>query len=373
MPMNKDIYKKIGIIGGGQLGLMLAEATLKTTGRKPIFFVDSATTPAQSAGYTTTDSLENFLSQVELVLIENEWIPVEKLNKLKSQFPKVRFWPKLESLTDLRNKKSQKFFLQTNNIPTAPFRNYNSSATLNGSVLKRGSHAYDGTGNFAVPPGETYSPEKLAQFIKSCEPDDLYIEDFVHFDAEVALVCGVRHLGNHFEFFHYPLVQTVQSKNVCEWVQPIPSFFKKFETQAIAIAKKIADQSQIEGVFAVEFFITSSGELLVNEIAPRVHNSGHFTRVACKTSQFDLQIKLALGLPVQSDELKTTLYFGMLNLLGDQIVNTSAIQMERFEVKDYLKKQSRPGRKMGHITFATEDSAQFESLRKTLFLKDSST
>ena len=376
---------KVGILGGGQLAAMLAEAALRL-GLRPVVLAKGPLDPAARlvkdalyGSYEDLDLLKRFLGEVELVAFENEFIPSELLHK--ARHAKTYFMPELETLRRLQDKISQKRALQSINVPTAPMlvlpeggrvrpwldevdREYGSRF-----VLKWSRTGYDGKGVFlANDPVPLSSRRELLD--KFCQASlerggTVFAEPYVPFVRELALVACQSTNG---EFKAYPLVVIEQPGGVCRWVKGPASALgvdPKLEREAFAYAKKISDGFQLQGTFAVELFELKDGGLWVNEISPRVHNSGHFTQDAAVTSQFENHWRALLGLPL--GEMSTHPAFAMLNVLGP----ANAAQKHgwklppitaRLHLHWYGKADLLPGRKLGHINGHVRKIEEFAEL-----------
>jgi len=321
----------------------------------------------------TEESRDLFLSGLDVVLFENEFIRTEfyQLSRFQS-----RFFPGIETLRTLSFKHYQKELLQRLNIPTAPWKLWGSKtqdveAWLEGCekefprgfVLKWSKYGYDGYGNRVVDSRPTHAEQEFCNYALGREVP-VFAEERIQFDQELSLV-ACRTADGKFTF--YPLVISVQKNGACYWVKgPATSLDIdiKMEVLAREHAVRIAEASNLYGVFAVEFFWSSSLGLMVNEIAPRVHNTAHFSLSSTNQSQFDLQVAAALDLGVEP--ISTQKYFGMLNILGRyQIPQCPEQEGPAFlnsEFFWYGKKEMRKGRKMGHLNFWADNATEFEEI-----------
>ncbi len=379
--------KKIGIIGGGQLAFFLAEAAQKL-GLSPIVLAESPDVPAKrSATYLFQGSFQDpkifrsFFSEVKTVIFENEWINTSLLEQ--ESRGEVSFFPSLNVMHRLQDKLSQKEELVRLGIPTAPFIVIDPITDLqnkidevckkfgNAYVLKWSRNGYDGKGILIVD-SDKKSLSEISDFCHKAFKNEsvVYAEPRISFDQELALV-AVRSI--HGEFIHYPLVVSVQKEGTCQSVFGMAENFGipiELQNEAVSYAKKLADALNLVGTFAIEFFMTSEKKLLVNEIAPRVHNSGHYTLEASDCSQFTNHLKSILGMKPSFP--KTKPYFAMLNLLGpdkislDQLENYQPKKAQNIFVHWYGKKSLRPKRKMGHITAFTENENESKKMIEDL-------
>ena len=364
---------KIGIIGDGQLARMLVIAA-SDMGLKPWILGRSNSPAGLVCGRVTTDE-KLFLSNVDKVLFESEFIEIEPLKN----WP-VTFFPALSVIEILQNKFSQKKLLKNLKIPTAAFlsEEYDESSALDAwckvvekkfperVVLKYSRLGYDGKGVFV---GQIFSQE-ARDFLTVAKQRKIsvYAEACVNFSIELAMTAVVTH-GNEIVF--YPLVVSEQKNGICQFVYGPATAFgidQKIEYAAQSFCKKISREVGMSGVFAVEFFV-DKGEILVNEIAPRVHNSAHFTINACPASQFDNHIRSAAGLPLGST--KSHEKFAMINLIGEKIEKYSRpkIDVDSNEFMHwYDKDEERPGRKMGHVNVVPFDEKKLVLTKEKKFL-----
>lgn len=364
----KKIQKKLGILGDGQLAQMLVEAALKI-GVKPLLFASHDQAPAALLGcekvigkLSDRDTLREFLTQVEVVAFENEFLDTELLKKA-SEGLHLKFLPPLEVLEQLQDKLNQKRIFEKIKIPTAPwtplykhsqeeiqgvFQKYPA-----GFVLKWSRMGYDGKGILMVHDLNVESLSKIQDFIREAlqRGAQVYAEEKIDFVQELALVSLRSQSG---EMLHYPLVHSEQVSGICKKVWGPSIYFgipDSIEKAAQAYAEKMAKALGIVGVFALEMFYTKKSELLVNEAAPRVHNSGHYTQDACKQSQFENHVRALLDMPLGGIESKQC--FAMLNLLGlEGHYNSPSYEVKEEEtlfLHWYGKKEIRPLRKVGHL------------------------
>ncbi len=321
----------------------------------------------------TDESRDLFLAGLDAVLFENEFI---RTDFYKSSRFQPRFFPEIEVLKALSFKHQQKELLEKLKIPTAPWKLWEGPAQaleawLNdcekafprGFILKWSKYGYDGYGNRMVEGRPTAAEQEFCQYALGREVP-VFAEEKINFDHEVSLVSCRSQSG---EFFFYPLVISVQKNGACYWVKgPATSFSISAEAEMKArdYATRIAQEANLYGVFAVEFFWNESSGLMVNEIAPRVHNTGHFSLSAANKSQFEIHVQAALQEKI--DPLTTKKFFGMLNILGRyQIPNCADLVGPDFlntEFFWYGKKEMRKGRKMGHLNFWADNLQEFEEL-----------
>tara|TARA_B100001123_G_scaffold352308_1_gene403787 strand:+ start:21222 stop:22358 length:1137 start_codon:yes stop_codon:yes gene_type:complete len=357
----------IGVLGGGQLGRMLT-TTARKMGYQVHTFSPEKDTPtgqvanlAVSASYEDLDALRGFASQVQVVTLEFENIPIKAIDAVESLAP-VR--PSGTALQIAQQRTREKNFLANHGFPTVPFA---SAVTLDelqkavksiGTpvVIKTAEFGYDGKGQHQV--STLADVENIWNAIGHRE---VLVEKFVSLQSEVSVIAARGLDGTIAE---YMLFKNCHRNHILDVATAPADVDKSIAVRAVEIARGILDQLQYFGVLCVEYFITTGGDLLVNELAPRTHNSGHLTLEACATSQFEQQVRAICGLPLGSTELLQPA--AMANLLGDLWVegepNWAAAELFP-EVKLHLygKKDPRRGRKMGHLTAlgrTTEEAKQ---------------
>ncbi len=356
--------QKIGIIGGGQLGRMLAQASKKLG----FYTVVLDPTPNSPAGqiadlqiigdFKDAAKIKEVADQVDFVTFEIESANADALNDLVVEGKDINPHPKI--LEIIKDKYLQKKFLEENGIPVADSVEVNNEEEIKKAaesfgypfLLKARKDAYDGRGNALIK-----SEEEIGAGIEKLKGRTLYVEKFVPFVKELAVVVGRSKNG---EVKVFPVVETIHKNNICNIVISPAHVDKDITQKAEALATKIISDFKGVGVFAVEMFLTDKNDLIVNEIAPRVHNSGHHTIEGNETSQFEQHIRAITGMPL--GDVKTTLPFSvMINILGERSGESELIGLE--EVKEipntsvhiYGKTETRPERKMGHITVVGED------------------
>ncbi len=356
--------KRVGVIGGGQLAWMMADAA-KKLGVELIIQTPSQTDPAVAIATETilaaigdADSTAHLAARCEVITFENEFVDLDALSKLAMQG--VCFRPSLEALKPLLDKYDQRCYLRDRQLPTPNFFALEAGSSLPASdpiVLKTRRHGYDGQGTFILK-----TVEELEAILKTLDNQPLLVEEFVPFERELAVMAARSLTG---EIVVYPIVETQQENQVCHRViapadLPI-STVKEIET----IAHTLLDNLQFVGIFGIELFLTPEGKILVNEIAPRTHNSGHYTIDACVTSQFEQQLRAVCGLPLGSPAL-TCDGAVMINLLGYEHSESDYLdkRQQLAEVPGavvhwYGKTESRLGRKLGHVTVLLKGSSDF--------------
>ena len=379
---NINNYSKpypIGIIGGGQLALMLVEAA-KERDVKVCVQTKSSDDPAalQADKVIHADPLQikgnkNLIKNCEKVIFENEWVKIEKLKQLGSE---VFFIPNLDSLDPLVDRISQKRFIDKLNLPSPSWLSIRDFKNLSVEDLKAWKFpimaksfkgGYDGKGNKKIS-----CKEELEDFLNLNKSEEWIIEEWVDYEKEIALI-GSR--DNEGVIRVFPIVETFQSNNVCHWVLSPAETSYEIDLFAYNIFSSIVNDLNYVGVLGIEFFFGKGG-LLINEIAPRTHNSGHFSIEACNSSQFDQQICISAGIktPDISMNSKGAL---MINLLGLRKNHSLKIQ-DRIDLLSninganihwYGKSKETFGRKMGHITFLLDENNHEKRYDKALSLK----
>lgn len=352
---------RIGILGGGQLARMLALACHEM-GLIPVIFTDRETdSAAQVAQHTRlgtvrdTKAFREFLESVDVVTFESEFIdiPTDGAHAFVKEH-ESKFFPGLALMAELQDRRSQKLLLREYKIPTAPFRVVEDFDELLGAihdigfpcVLKKARGGYDGFGTFVLK-----NQDALVDFTsKQKWPGPCILEAFIPFKRELA-VLFVRSASGAFTQF--PLVQSHQEDNRCDWVLgPMKSqHLKKLH----AVFKKMMSATGYVGLLAVELFETPKG-LFVNELAPRVHNTGHYSQDALSESQFHLHVRAGLGQKIV-EPVPRAPAFVMANLVGASENAFSFPEDLEGRLHWYGKHNNRPGRKMGHVNYVGKNGA----------------
>lgn len=378
----KNTKRSIGIVGAGQLCKMLVEAAKRLKLKTVVFAKSSEEPGALLADDVVIDrgdekSRRSFLEKVSAVTYENEFLDIESWRVLDTDC----FVPPLSRMEFFQEKINQKRRFETLRIPTAEFLVYEegnfqewiAKATKQLGeefVLKWSRYGYDGHGTLVVN-SEVSAKDLDAFYRKALEKRvRLFAEKKVHFKRELAMI-GLR--GDQGNFSNYPLVVSKQVNNICSEVYGPATAFgfpKAIEEKARSYLERFAEDNSWVGVFAFEFFIDQNDELLVNELAPRVHNSGHYTMDACETDQFENHIRAVAGLALGSCELNFQA-FGMKNLLSPQTGELREAP-RTFSMPEesgvyfhwYNKSVLRPGRKMGHLNLIANSAQELEKLMK---------
>ncbi|MBE9094909.1 5-(carboxyamino)imidazole ribonucleotide synthase [Tychonema sp. LEGE 07203] len=401
-------FKRVGVVGGGQLAAMMGDAA-GALGVELVVQTPDANDPAVSvAAGAVLAAVDDVLATAHLadscdvITFENEFVDLDGLQVLEQQG--VLFLPSLSSLSPLLDKYVQRCYLKDLGLPTPRFWAIEDLASLHldlrgesqekqmdsraagegigcpdaqienpaisvsdsarverdsdiGAidfpfVVKVRRHGYDGQGTFIVKDRESF--ESISAKLKG---QSLLVEEFVPFDRELAAIAARSATGS---IAIYPIVETQQQNQVCRLVIAPADISLDVKNEAEAIARTLLNSLEAVGVFGIELFLTADNKLLVNEIAPRTHNSGHFTIDACETSQFEQHLRAVCQLPLGNCELKCAGAV-MVNLLGYESAESDYLekrkqlaQISGAFVHWYGKKLSRPGRKLGHVTVAID-------------------
>ena len=347
--------KRVGVIGGGQLAWMMGAEAPKL-GIELIVQADTPDEPAVSRAkqvvFAEVDDAKGTAELARLcdvVTFENEFIDLPALQKLTQS---IIFRPSLDSLAPLLDKYDQRSFLHEIGLPVPIFSLGLSEQELAANygfpvVLKARRHGYDGQGTFIVR-----DKQALAALSQRVPIAELLIEEFVPFKKELAVIAARNVSG---DTAIYPVTETFQKSQVCHWTITPADINHDLAEQIKAIACIILERLEVVGVFGIELFLTNNNKVLVNEIAPRTHNSGHYTLDACHTSQFAMQLEAVTDLPLGSTDLKSAGAV-MVNLLGyEESESDYKLKCDRIlEIPQsfvhWYGKTSRPGRKLGHVT-----------------------
>lgn len=351
--------RKIGIVGGGQLGKMMA-ISAKKMGMHVVVTDPTVDSPAGQvsdmqivADYKDANSIKKLSKLVDVITFEIELANDKVLLELIKKGIPVH--PHPETLSIIRDKFLQKKFLKQHKISTADSYEVHSEDDIIRIskkigfpfLLKARTDAYDGRGNYVV-----YNMHDIKKGREKLKGRALYVEKFVPFVKELAVMI-VRTADGKVKA--YPVVETIHKNNICDTVIIPARVSSVAKNRALLLSKKVVKNFKGAGVFGVEMFLTKNNKVLINEIAPRVHNSGHYTIEACVTSQFEQHIRAVSGLPLGSTEL-TARFSVMKNILGtrngDGFPNglEKALKIPNVSIHMYGKKESRAARKMGHIT-----------------------
>ena len=350
------VGRRVGVIGGGQLAWMMGKEApsldieLIVQTPNP---ADPAVSRAHDAIFADVDDVKataQLSQRCDVITFENEFINLQALQELALH--DTLFYPSLDSLEPLLDKYDQRKYLHSINVPIPQFSLYSSPEKLIIDygfpvVLKARRHGYDGQGTFIIK--DIQDLEQLAQNVPI---EQLLIEEFIPFERELGIIAA-RNLAGDIAI--YPVTETYQKNQVCHWTITPADLTNQATQKVKAIARTILEQLDVVGVFGIEFFLTADQRVLVNEIAPRTHNSGHYTLDGCETSQFAMQLQAVTGMTLGSTDLKSAGAL-MVNLLGFE-ESDSDYQDKRSQILaipnsfvHWYGKSSRPGRKLGHVT-----------------------
>ncbi len=349
-------------MGGGQLGRMFAVPARRMGYSVHVFTPQQDSPAAQFADQTTVadfrdeKAVRRFARNLNLLTFEFENIPNETIEWCAREC-EVR--PAGAILETAQHRLREKMFLSENCFPVAPFRAIRSSSELvsaveqigRASILKTASWGYDGKGQ------QTISSRDLDDVWKTRSADELILERAIDFEKEISVIVGRDPAGNVRAF---PVAENLHRDHILDITMVPAAVPEEIAREAVGIASAIAEKLGVIGLIAVEMFLEKSGKVLVNEMAPRPHNSGHWSIEGCATSQFEQHVRAVCGLPLGSTELLRPT--AMANLLGDlwQTAEpqwSDALSLPNVHLHLYGKHEARPRRKMGHLT-ALADSPE---------------
>lgn len=364
--------KRVGVIGGGQLAWMMASAADKLgvelvvqTPNKddPAVAIASNTIFASVDDATATTTLA---TRCDVVTFENEFVDLKALTPLADGG--VCFRPGLQVLSPLLDKYHQRRYLQQIGLPVPKFATLEdiSDAWRFPLVLKSRRHGYDGQGTFIIKDADALQ-QTLTSF--AGKKTSFLVEEFVPFTKELAIIAARSPRG---EIATYPVVETLQKNQVCHRVIAPAAISNELTAQIEQMAHKLLNSLQAVGIFGIELFLVGDRQVLVNEIAPRTHNSGHFTLDACEVSQFEQHLRAVCDLTLGNTALRAPAAV-MVNLLGyehaenDYLVKRQQLAaLPQAKVYWYDKKTSRPGRKLGHVTVLLNATGEAEKLAQQI-------
>jgi 5-(carboxyamino)imidazole ribonucleotide synthase len=346
----------LGVLGSGQLGRMFCIAARRMGYRVHTFSPDEDTPTGQvadvevTADYDDVDALRAFAGSVEVVTFEFENVPIDAIDAIESLAP-VR--PSGVALHTAQQRAREKTFLADHGFPTAPFAR---AVTLDElwdavarvgtpAIIKTAAFGYDGKGQHKVT-----TPADVEHIWDAIGHQEAVVEKFISLQAEISIVAARALDGTIAEYVPF---ENRHRNHILDLTTAPAEIPQTIAVRAAEITRAILEELQYVGVLCVEFFLSTDGELLVNELAPRPHNSGHLTFDAAVTSQFEQQVRAICGLPLGSSELLRP--SAMANLLGDLWIDglpnwAAACRFPDVKLHLYGKTEPRPGRKMGHLT-----------------------
>ena len=366
--------KILGIIGGGQLGMMIAEAAKKMPEHiSKIIVIDPVENcPAAQVGaeqiladFKDKNAIISLAGKSDIITYEIESGDSEVLKSVEKN---TEINPSPETLSIIQDKFLQKSFLLKNNIPVPDFMEIKNIEEIQEglkefgypALLKSRRDAYDGRGNFKI--NSENEIQKAYDYFKG---QKLLLEKYVPFKMEVSVIASRNTKG---QIKTYPLVENIHQENILRETIAPARVSEKITKNAENIANMTMDVLKGAGVFGIEMFVTQDDEIVINEIAPRVHNSGHHTLQSSKTSQFEQHLRAILGLDLGDTTLECPAV--MYNILGSKSFEGKYIPIDLSEhnvfLKMYGKEISKPSRKLGHINLVAKDNETIEQLLEKL-------
>ncbi|WP_316815021.1 5-(carboxyamino)imidazole ribonucleotide synthase [Pedobacter nyackensis] len=365
---------KLGILGGGQLGRMLIQEAINYNLTTLVLDPDTDAPCKHIANYfecgsiTDFDTVYNFGKKADIITIEIEKVNIEALEQLEKEGKQV--FPQSRVIRLIQDKGVQKQFFKENDIPTAPFQLVNNKDDMRRSnfafpyILKQRKDGYDGKGVMKI---------NNIEDIDNAFDAPCLIEELVDFEKEVAVIVARNSKGDMKTF---PMVEMEfnAEANLVEFLIGPSTYPETLQNKAEVIAKNIAASLNITGLLAVEMFVTKNGDLLVNELAPRPHNSGHQTIEGNYVSQFAQHLRAIFNLPLGDTRCISNAV--MINLLGEKNHNGVAkyhglekiMAIDGVYIHLYGKKYTKPFRKMGHITVV--DQNREGAIQKANYIKN---
>ncbi|KAK5124419.1 hypothetical protein LTR85_001636 [Meristemomyces frigidus] len=369
--------KTVGVLGGGQLGRMLAEAA-NLLEIKVIFLESGNLSPAKQVSnqydhidgsFKDPEAVKSLAAKSDVVTIEIEHVNTDILEEISKTGTDVQ--PHWRTIRTIQDKYAQKELLQNHGVATAqslPLATASvqdlekASAALGlPLMLKSRKEAYDGRGNFPVKTKDDFK----AALDALGSNKEVYAEKWANFRIELAVMV----VKTKDQVLSFPTVETIHENSICKLTYtPARGVSKTIDKQAQDLAKKAVACFEGKGVFGVEMFLLEDDTLLINEIAPRPHNSGHYTIEACPVSQYEAHLRAILDLPLLAKDLELREPAIMLNILGGDSEDShknfarQALKQRRTKVHLYGKGKARKGRKMGHITVTAPTMSEAEEI-----------
>ncbi|MFP4204223.1 MAG: 5-(carboxyamino)imidazole ribonucleotide synthase [Opitutales bacterium] len=366
----------IGILGGGQLGRMLILAGRAMGYRFHVFEPNGPSSAGMvadrefNAAYSDTGALREFADSVDLITLEFENIPSEALTALEASKPVM---PGRAALETCQNRQREKDFLKANDLPCVPFEYAASAAELAEAierigfpcVLKTADFGYDGKGQIKLEDRGAMPAAALWEQLGA--PPRVVVEHWLEHRGEFSVICARKSDGSTHTF---PMAENEHRHHILHASFLPARADATVQAEGAAHARKIAELLGVIGLISVEFFLDGDNRLKINEMAPRPHNSGHYTIDACRTSQFEQHIRAIADLPFGATELLCPAV--MVNLLGDIWSKGSPdwsrlLDDPRVKLHLYDKGTPRPGRKMGHFTVLDPDAPTAREAGDRLF------
>lgn len=367
---------RIGIVGGGQLAKMTALTALEL-GCEIVILEKSENTPASGIAvevlygdWDTPEALLKLAEQVDVVSLENEFVDANALQTLEDAGHLL--YPSAKTIGLVQDKLIQKQTLADVGIALAPFAAVNAKEDIIAAseklgwpmVLKARRNGYDGKGNATLK-----SADDIDEAWHKLDGDNraLYVEGFCDFATELAVMIT---RGKDGEMVDYPVVESVQKDHICHIVRAPAQIDETLIRDAVELARKAVTTINGVGSIGVEMFLTKDRKIVLNEMAPRVHNSGHYSIEACECSQFENHTRAILGMPLGSTNMLAPAAV-MINLLGEEegtgypVGIDKALNVKGAHIHVYGKATTRIGRKMGHITALGQNLEQAEEIAQS--------
>ncbi|OUQ58775.1 5-(carboxyamino)imidazole ribonucleotide synthase [Tyzzerella sp. An114] len=375
----ENIEKRIGIIGGGQLGKMMIQEA-----KKMGFYITVLDPTLKCPAHTLVDehivadfddetAIRLLASKSDVITYEFEHIGADILEQLENEGVKV--YPTAKSLKIIQNKYTQKSLLFEHNIPMPEFMAVKTTDDIKNAgekygypfLLKSCTGGYDGKGNFVI-----HSENEISEGFKTLGGGKLPLmaEKFFPFTMEIS-VLACRGINGEIEV--YPVAENIHHDNILFETRVPANISEDTSKKAMALAKSVMEIFEGVGMFCVEMFVDKEGNVEVNEVAPRPHNSGHYTIEACMTSQFEQHIRAVSGLPLGSSELLKPVVMrnilGSMGYMGDAKVigADEALKIKGAYLHIYGKEKSVPKRKMGHLTVIANTLKEAEEKAEEAF------
>jgi len=383
MDLNVSNPPRIGIVGGGQLGKMLA-MDAKRLGLKVNILDPSYDCPASSisdehivAGFNDRQGIMRLAEMSHVLTYEIELVDADVLKELEDKGYKVRHPSYVVKVT--QDKYMQKFILSKHGIPTARFMlidgNLSDVSSLGYPlVIKVRKGGYDGRGNIVIRSKEDLESLRLKEFIRRYSSKDnigFYAEEYVNFVKEISVIVARAYDGSSVA---YPVAENIHDDGILD-TSIVPARIDEHTyNKAREIARDVIDAFNGIGVFGVEMFLTSDGSIMVNEIAPRVHNSGHYTIEACNVSQFEEHIRAIMDMPLVEPRMICNSAV-MVNILGNDAVNgkyalsniDALLSIDGLRLHIYGKSTNKGRRKLGHMTILS--NSREDAIAKAMYAR----
>jgi 5-(carboxyamino)imidazole ribonucleotide synthase len=363
---------RIGIIGGGQLGLMTSEAA-RAMGYAGVTVLDpTPQSPASSVAQQIVGSLKDpaalheLARRADILTYEIEHINTDALYVLQAEGQKIHPSPTI--LAIIQNKYQQKEFLAQHDIPVAPYMSISSPADIELAVekwgyplvLKAKKDAYDGRGNARIN-----QPQDIVPALAKLGDRELYVEQCLELEKEIGLMIARNERG---DTACHPVVEMIHERDICQVVLAPAPISGSLQAEAQDIARQAIDYLRGVGIFGVELFLDKQGKLWLNEIAPRPHNLGHYTIEACRTSQFAQHLRAITNLSLGPTKMRYPAAV-MINVLGTHNGPADPYWLDEYDTEHvfvhlYGKRETRIDRKMGHITAVGDDLTSVYELAK---------